>query len=60
MCVQVLSNKNRLNYLVNLAQLIGYCIIYVVERRFQPQSSYLSTFRVKFIATRLLDQKQKC
>jgi hypothetical protein len=41
---------------VNLTQLIGQLHFICRELRFEPRSSHLSTLRVKFLVTRLLDQ----
>jgi hypothetical protein len=44
---------------MNLAQLIGQ--LHYINRGsgFEPRSSHLSTLRVEFLATKLLDQKKK-
>jgi hypothetical protein len=41
---------------VNLTQLIGQLHFICREPRFEPRSFHLSTLRVKFLVTRLLDQ----
>jgi hypothetical protein len=33
-------------------------VLYMQKLKFEPQSSYLSTLRVEFLATRLIDQKK--
>jgi hypothetical protein len=44
--------------LVSLTRLAGTYIIYAAGTRFEPPSSHLSTLRVEFLATRLLDKKK--